>query len=290
MSQRGDSYYSQAEAKLTKFSFFGSKTEKFNDAAELFKKAANSFKSLKDFSKAGKAFTRAAECFENGRSLSECADASAEAARMFAKAGEDPSLSFEAIKRAVRLYKENAKISQAARLLIELATMYQDSNNVNMAIETLREAVQMYEDESQPSQAASQLDIIADLLLKEKRYTDASREFKRVVTLRSKDNLMRTLAAKYVAKVVLCRLADDDIVGAQRDYEDLLNQTDFDERVLEARLCKNIFEAVEKGDPIAVADAATEFNQVPGRLEPWMTELLLVIKNRLEGNDDEDLT
>ena len=58
----------KGEKCLTKFSFFGGGSQKYEDAAECFQDAGKMFVLAKSFDEAGKAYLRAAEMFEKTKS------------------------------------------------------------------------------------------------------------------------------------------------------------------------------------------------------------------------------
>lgn len=292
MALRGDQFYHQAEKKLTGFSLFSSKADKNNDAGELFKKAANAYKSVRDFSKAGDSFLRAAKCFEFTQLFAESASTASDASRMLAKSSsqEDRQKSIEAIQMAVRLYKETNKSANAAKLLVELAQSYSEIEDNDNAIRTLREAVQLYLDENNEIQAATQMELIGDILLKSQQYSNAAVEFKKISEIRMKDRLTQFSSGKFFMKTILCRLGDDDLVGAQRDFNDFTNLNPAWERSREGQLVRKTIQAIEDNSAEGIATASSEYDQINGNLEKWMIDILLAVKRRIEGDDEPDLT
>lgn len=104
-----------------------------------------------------------------------------------------------------------------------------------------------------------------------------------------KDRLTQFGAPNFFVKAILCRLGEEDVVGARRDFDEFLNLSPSWERSREAAFLLRTFSAIENRDANEFATASAEYNQVKGKLDRWMSDILVEIKKRLEG-DDDDLT
>ena len=76
----------KGEKCLTKFSFFGGGSQKYEDAAECFQDAGKMFVLAKSFDEAGKAYLRAAEMFEKTKSDFDTGSVLTRAGEAFQKA------------------------------------------------------------------------------------------------------------------------------------------------------------------------------------------------------------
>lgn len=210
---------------------------------------------------------------------------------MFSKE-TDPSIrerSVDAINLACRLYKDTNKRQDAAKLLVELGQQFQESEDFELAITTFKEAAQLYKDDGVEMQAAAQQEVIGELLLKQKKFQEAAGEFKRVAEIRMKDRLTQFGAPTFFVKALLCRLGEEDVVGARRDFDEFLNMSPSWERSREAAFLLRTFSAIENRDGNEFGAACAEYNQIKGKLDRWMSEILADLKKKLDG-DEEDLT
>jgi alpha-soluble NSF attachment protein len=214
MSVRGDEFFKMVEKKLTAFFPF-TKSGKYTDAGNLFSKAGNAYKSVGDFAKAGEAYYRAADCYLQLNDLMDAAQSATDAGKMFAKLPEKAPRAIEAFRMAVRIYRENSRPTQAARLLAESAKIFQDSGDLNSAITALEDAAQLFDDEGQPMQAVNQIAAIADIKSGQENWLEAARAYRDVAERRMKDRLTQMAAGEFLTKAALCLMAADDAVGAE---------------------------------------------------------------------------
>lgn len=285
MSKRGDDFMKQAEKKLKGFSLFN-KSGKFADAADLFMKAGNSYKSIRAWDKAGDAYFQASECFMNCDSLNESASAAADAGKMFGKQPETREKAIESFRKAVQVYRENSKPTQAARLLVDAAKLFQENEDYEGAVATLMDAAQLYDDENQPMQAATQLTQVADIKSLQKQWVEAAKLYKDVAMRRMSDRLTQLAAGEFFTKAVICQLAADDIVGGQNMCTDFCNSSPGWERSRECIMLQAIMNAINDRDPDAMSQAIYDYDQIK-RLDKWMTDSLLEIKKLIEGDPDD---
>lgn len=286
MSTRGADFYQQAEKALTKFRLFG-KDQKWTEAAELFQKSGNSYKSVRDFPNAGKSYARAAECLSNCNQLAEAAMTASDAGKMYAKQPETAKEALDAFSLAVRFYRENSKPTNAARLLCEAGKIFQEQQDTDSAIKAYRDAAQLYDDENQPSQAAAQLAIVADLYASQNKWVEASDAYKDVANRRISDRLTQLAAGEYCLKSVACRMAADDVVGAESLMNDFVSSYPAWERSREYTMLLACDKAINDRNSQAFSDALAEYDQFK-RLDSWMTNTFLVVKKLIDG-DDEDI-
>ena len=286
MSNRGDEYYQQAEKALTKFRLFN-KNQKWTDAAELYQKAGNSYKSTRNWGRAGESYAKAAECLQNADQLNEAASVAADAGKVFSKDPNTAQKALDAFTLAVRIYRENSKPTNAARLLCDAGKIFMDQKDLESAIKAYQDAAQLYDDENQPSQAATQLVIVGDLYSELKKWVEASGTYKEVANRRLADKLTQLAAGEYCFRSVACRMAADDVVGAEALMREFVSASPGWERSREYIMLQGCIEATNNRDPEAFATAVAEYDQIK-RLDNWATNTLLVAKKLIEG-DDEDI-
>lgn len=90
-------------------------------------------------------------------------------------------------------------------------------------------------------------------------------------------------------KIVFCRLGEDDLIGAEREFEDFIKIDSNWGKFGEGYLCGQVFDAIHNQDDQKISTASNEFESSNG-LERWMIPILLKIKKKLSGDEEEDLT
>jgi alpha-soluble NSF attachment protein len=284
MSNRGDQFFQNAEKKLTSFSLFN-KNGKYTDAADLFTKAGNCYKSTRDWAKAGEAYSRAADCQLHVNALTDAAQSATDSGKMFAKSPDSAQKAIEAFRLAVRVYRENSKPTQAARLLVDSAKLFQESGDLDSAIEAYQDAAQLYDDENQPLQAVNQIVIIADIKASQQKWLEAARAYRDVAERRMRDRLTQMAAGEFFTKAALCQMAADDAVGAENMVREFITTNPGWERSREHAMLVDVLKAIDERNPEAFATAVAEYDQIK-RLDRWMTDVLLVVKGLLEGQEE----
>ena len=114
----------QAQAASGGFSFFGGKTQKLEEAAELYTQAANAFRMQKDGKSAGQAFEKAAQIQQ--QKLDEPDDAAntlTEAYKCYKK--DEPEDAARVLEQAIQHYTKKGNFRRAATHKQNLAELYE---------------------------------------------------------------------------------------------------------------------------------------------------------------------
>ena len=270
----------KGEKCLTKFSFFGGGSQKYEDAAECFQDAGKMYVLAKSFDEAGRAYLRAAEMFEKTKSDFDTGSVLTRAGEAFQKA-QDTRQCSEAYRRAADVFAGAGKGNMAAnasKKLAELIEQDDDEDRLPEAVEAYQQACDFYDAENQPRRADGCREKVATISARLGAYDDAITQFDALGRSALQSNLGKFNAKKWFTYSVLCCLAREDLVKAQKllgeyaslDYT-LVGTREHD--LLEA-LCA----ACESQDEEAVATAAAEYDRVK-RLDPWTTKLLLAVKD-----------
>jgi len=114
----------QAQAASGGFSFFGGKTQKLEEAAELYTQAANAFRMQKDGKAAGQAFEKAAQIQQ--QKLNEPDDAAntlTEAYKSYKK--DEPEDAARVLEQAIQHYTTKGNFRRAATHKQNLAELYE---------------------------------------------------------------------------------------------------------------------------------------------------------------------
>jgi hypothetical protein len=99
------------------------------------------------------------------------------------------------------------------------------------------------------------------------------------------DRLTQLAAGEFFTKAVICQLAADDSVGGENMLRDFVSANPGWDRSREYAMLAEIIKAINDRSSEAFATAVAEYDQVK-RLDGWMTDTLLVVKNLIEGDDD----
>lgn len=280
MSTNGSSYFQQAENALNKFRIFD-KDKKWTEAAELFKKSGNSYKSIRDWVHAGESYLRASECLEKVNELDEAAMVASDAGKMFSKQHETVDRALKSYMTSIRYYRENSKPLKAAQLLVEAGKIFLEQNEVDESIKVYEEAAQIYEDENQPLRESQQLAIVADLYCSQKKFIESSDIYKKIAINHMNDRLTQLSSGEYCVKSVICRMAADDVVGAEKLMNEFVDLLPSWEKTREFSLLEACVDAINNNDSKAFSNAVAEYDQFK-QIDSWMTTNLLIVKNLID--------
>lgn len=295
---KGQAFITEAEALLSKKSWFSSSKERnTEEAAETFEKAANAFKVGGLNQEAGNAYARAAELYRDRLSdFNHASKAFNSAGNCYKKS--NPHDAIIAFQQAVSLYTDNARITQAAKLSKEIAELYEneeieedEKSNIVLSIEAYEQASELFGMEDSKSAASQCLVKIAELCSAALEPPDYSRAGKIYDDLGRRcltSNLLKFNAKGYFLQAILCHLANSDDVGAEQasaKYESL-DYTFGDSR--EGKFANSVIEAIKGYDVEEFATACFEYDRI-SKLNPWQTSILVKVKRSIDtGDGDED--
>mmetsp|Transcript_12560 Transcript_12560/g.39866 ORF Transcript_12560/g.39866 Transcript_12560/m.39866 type:complete len:316 (+) Transcript_12560:40-987(+) len=277
----------RGERALSKFSFFGGGS-KFEDAAECFDDAGKMYVMAKSFDSAGRVYGRAAELHVKAKSEFDAATSQGKAAEAYQKAGEVAKC-VEWYERSVATYAGMGKCSMAANSAKKLGELLEQRGEPR-AVEMFRQAVDLYESEGRPQAATGCREKVGYLSAEVGNYAEAQSVFEEMGRAALQSNLGKFNAKKWFTNAVLCALARDDVVAAGNKFSEFRALDYSFDGTREAMLCEALLQAVDANDHEAVAAAAADYDKIK-RLDPWMTKILLAIKNSLApplGADDPD--
>ena len=179
----------------------------FNDpegAYECFIKAAAAFKADGNFSRAGDAFMRAGDLATKNENPGDACNAYTECAKMYARC--DASKATDAIRMAVQINIDNARLGAAARLLQSWGESNEQLGNTEAALAAYRRASELFFAEDQKSSVNQCRAKIATLLAMSKQWSEASRTFEQIA-MGYVDGPTKTMAKDPFFKSFLCRCA-----------------------------------------------------------------------------------
>lgn len=294
---KGEAFIKEAEALLSKRSWFSSSKERnAEDAAESYEKAANAYKIGGLNQEAGNAYAKAAELYRDRLSdFNHASKALNNAGTCYKKSS--PADAVQAYQQAVSLYTDNARITQAAKLCKEIAELYEneeieeeEKSHIVLAIEAYERAAELFGMEDSKSSTSQCLGKIAELCSAALDPPDFGRACKIYDDLGRRclsSNLLKFNAKGYFLQSIMCHLASGDDVGAEQasaKYESL-DYTFADSR--EGKFATALVEAVKGYDAEGFSTACFEYDRI-SKLNPWQTAILVKVKRSIGDGDGDD--
>ena len=297
--RKGEAKLAEGEKVLKKFSFFGSSSQKHNDAAEEFKIAGNFFKVGKCWPEMSDAYTRAGDnflkcnCnFDAGECFVYAADAMKE---VFALD------SIPLYQKAIDVYTQMPdKSKKVATIYQTIGEIYKNDNAIDQAVDALTIAADYFEADRKDSSGKRKcVDDIARLLtttvIKDGQRTDPSIEnYQKAAELLAEmakvllnNNLLQFHARDYFFSALLCYLSTNDQVAANAKYEEFgsIDMSLRDSR--EGKFFIQLLDAVENLDVDDYKQACADFLEIK-KLEPWQTSMLTRVLLHIESEVSDD--
>ncbi|MCJ1317650.1 hypothetical protein MMC15_002975 [Xylographa vitiligo] len=268
------------------FSFFGGKTEKFENAADLYTQAANAFRMQKQGKEAGLAFERAASI--QTKQLNEPDDAAntlTEAFKVYRKT--DPEDAARVLQQAITHYTMKGNFRRAATHQQNLAEVYEvEIGDQKRAAEAYEVAAGWFESDNAEALANKLFLKVADLAALEGDYYKSIENYEKVAKSAMNNNLMKWSVKDYFLKAGICHLATGDMVATSRALESYRELDPSFPSTRENQLLVDLAETVEQGDQEAFADKLFQFDQF-SKLDKWKTTILLRVKNGIEEKGED---
>ncbi|KAK7518549.1 protein required for fusion of vesicles in vesicular transport, alpha-SNAP [Phyllosticta citriasiana] len=270
------------------FSFFGGRSEKYENAVELYRDAANAFRIQKQGKEAGLAFERAADLQADPNKLNEPDDAAntrADAANAYWKS--DPEDAARCMDQAIEHYVKKGNFRRAATAKQKLAELFEvEVGDQKKALEQYECAASWYEDDRAEALANKMWLKVADLAGLEGDYYKASDIYEKVARSSINNNLMRWSVKEYLFKAGICQLATNDLVGTNRAMERFREIDHTFPAQREHQLLVDLIQALEQSDESAFSDKLFQFDQL-STLDKWKTTLLLRVKNNIQEEEED---
>ena len=212
-------------------------------------------------------------------------------------------------KKAITAYRDSismlcdaGRLSQAARLSKDTGALFEnddDENSISLAIESYQQAADLYEMEQQKSQSNQCLVKVAELssaALVPPDFLKGAELYEELGKDCLNSNLLKYNAKGYFLQSIMCHLANQDIVGAEKAMS-RFSSLDFTLRESrEGKFAGDLISCVEGFDSEGFATVCYEYDRI-SKLDPWKTTILLSVRKSVEGggadlddDDDVDLT
>lgn len=282
----------QAEKLVSKgssgWSFLGGSDDKFWDAARLFKEAAQAYERQGQNIEAGKTYERAAAVREKSlKELGDAADSYVEASDAYRR--DDPEAAIRCRERAFALIQQSTSESKQTRLSRVkeiLGQIYEhDLKDLKRAREAYKEAAERLP-KARELNANKLFTQYADLAALDEDYYVAIETYDRIINSMIGNQTMKWSLSTYCFKAGVCHLATGDLVGTRRAVESYRQKDAEFSSQYKYKLIEDLCGAVEAHDQDQFGELLFQFDRT-SRLEPWMTAILVKVKNAIEAPDDE---
>ncbi|KAK8803416.1 hypothetical protein WA158_001110 [Blastocystis sp. Blastoise] len=282
--EKGDQLFSQAEARLNKFSFFN-KMAKYEDAAEIFKKAANQYKVSMSWPEAGQSFARAAECYMTLNQNFDAATSYQDAAACFKKNDLDKAIEY--YQEAIAIYCDMGRFSAAAKLEKEIGELCESNSEEEKAIQHFQKAADYFNGEDSTSAANQCLLKVATFAANLEDYARSVDIFETVAQACLEKNVLKFNAKGHLFNAGIVRLCMGDPVGMKQQIERYKEMDYTFGSSRECKLLENLSQDVEDMNVDSYTDHIFEYDNI-SPLDPWKTSLLLRVKKTIAGDENAD--
>lgn len=263
------------------FSFFGGRSEKYENAADLYTQAANAFRAQKQNKEAGLAFEKAAAIqTQNLNEPDDAANSLQEAFKVYRKT--DPEDAARVLSSAIQHYVGRGNFRRAATQQQYLAEVYEtEIGDMKKALDAYEKAAEWFDSDNAEALANKHFLKVADLAAIEGDYYKSIEQYERVGKSSINNNLMKWSVKDYFLKAGICHLASGDLVATNRALESYRDIDPTFASTREHQLLVDLTQAVDQGDQEAFTDKLFQYDQL-SKLDKWKTTLLLRIKNNIE--------
>lgn len=199
----------------------------------------------------------------------------------------DPQDAVRVLQKAISQFTLRGQFRRAANHQMDLGAMYEnDLDDAKQAVTAYETAGDWYYQDQAEALSNKAFLKVAELAGLNGDYPTAIENFDRVAKQSLNNSLTKWSLKEYFLKAGLCRLADKDVVSAERALEQYQEWDPNFGTTRECQLLKDVTEAVKNGDQEAVANASYDFHQF-SKLDRFKTEILMKIKEQITSADDD---
>jgi len=266
---------------------FGSKSSKYEDAAEQFTRAAKAFQLAKAHESAGNAFMEAASCYVLSKFGKYNASISyVNAGHSYSK---DKKLTnaIPVMLKGIEILTEEGKFGTAAKYAKEVAEMFEQMSDIDNAMKHYQLAADFYETDNSIVTSSTCLLKVAHLAAEKGDYHKSIELFEKAAD--ASTGLARYSIKEYYFKAGLLYLCLGDVVAATKEVEKWAMTKENFNGTREHKFLEQLISAVREVDIEAFKAAVGEWDQIT-KLDAWKTALLTKIMESIDGENSEDLT
>ncbi|EIW71907.1 hypothetical protein TREMEDRAFT_66620 [Tremella mesenterica DSM 1558] len=280
----GDEILAKAEKKATSSpGWFGSSSQKWEEAGDLFAQAANSYKVEGRWSDSGAAFEREAACRNKAGESNDEINAWHNAAKSYKKS--NPEAAVTALHQCIKLLVKSGNFRQAADREKEIAGIYaQDGLDIAKARDSFVQAGDWYKQEDANATANQCYQQAAELSADLQDFKRSMELYQTVADWSLTSALTKYSVKEYWLRACMCSMAMGDLVLCQRLLETFSTKDVTFPSTRESKFAHELMDACEQGDVERYTAAVYQYDQVT-KLDNWKTAILLKIKKALEEDE-----
>lgn len=263
----------------------------YSEALDFWKKGANYFKLAGDTQRAKELYVSVANCALKLGYSYEAGVAYEDAYNVTKDVGYATD-KVDLLQAAINHYTDSGHIIQIAKLQSTIGDIYVSEKKYSNAFESFRESSETYDLAPSTSITSSKvLQKAGDIaLLDAKRYETAIEFYEDAFDLVRSSNLALDISInKYLLKVVLCYILISDVIQAQRTFEKWINSAPSYKLFPDYNLINGILQCFLQDKGLEDFQRIMQEYDRSKIMEPWLVELLLVVKDKLTCNDNDDL-
>ncbi|SCV02059.1 LAMI_0G15500g1_1 [Lachancea mirantina] len=266
--------------------FGASDSYRYEEAADLYVEAANLYRLRKELDTAGATFLDAAECQQKAGNDDEAGNTFVEAFKAF-KSGSSPFKAAQALSKAIEIFTRRGQFRRGANFKFELAEILEsDLQDYPGAMEAYETAADWYAQDQALALANKSYLKCADLKALDAKYIDACDIYRKVIQNSLGNRLSQWSIKEYYLKLVLCYMAADDQVAAQKSLNEAVSEDSNFASSREHELLTALIECYSAGDVEHFSAKVYEFDRY-SKLDKWKTTVLLKIKDSMASADDD---
>jgi len=263
---------------------FGSKSHKYEDAAELYTKAAKQYQLAKAYIDAGNAFMKACDCYSHSSyGAYNIATCYIQAAHSFSK--QDVPAGIAAMLKGISLLSEDGKFSQAAKYEKELAEMFETLGDLDNAIKHYEIAGEYFDMEGSKATGAGCLEKIIPIVSDKGDYHKAIELIEKICDGYS-TSLSRYSIKELCLKAGILYLCVPDKVAANKGMDKWAAKYGDFKGSREHQFLSQLIVAFQKDDGDMFKKAVDEWQTISS-LDRFKDKFLAKALEKLEGGDED---
>jgi alpha-soluble NSF attachment protein len=277
---RAEKYIKDAHQLKSKWVLFEyQKLDNWEKAARLYEEAGNILRVQQQMTEAAEAFRLAADTYV---AINKPHDAGNNYYKMGHCCKHDPARFIHYMSIALKLYKDAGKITLTMCNVAKEIAEVSECNILNMeqTINAYEEAAELYDLEGRTMETRKCLTKVAELSAQIENYDRAIEIYTSLVFMTIQKSALRFGVPGILFNLLLCHLAQEDIIGAQRCVEKSKNEHPLFIGSRECKFIESIMEPIKNQDAMVLSCICRDYDNL-SPLQPLHITLLGRIKNQL---------
>lgn len=261
------------------------KSPKWEEAAELYCKAANLCKRSGKLDQAGNMYMKAAKCYEEENLKFYEKNSYVKAFHCYKEINSN--LAIKCMDKVIECELDEGKFVDAANQYKILAEFYLSQAEMIKASEAYEQAAKLYKEEGQIATAINCNIEVGRLLAIRKDYHKSAKIFDEVSLGCLKNKYLKYSGPIHHQNAIFCYLANHDYVGAERAAEKYKEEDYTFNDDKNSQIIEDLINSCMNFDDDLFKSAISQLDQQK-RFQPWVLDILLDIKLKLELEIDND--